>query len=365
MIVKQNAKSGNSTFLRNDFIQDHRLSAKARALCAYLNSLPPNWRINTALVAKNQGYSTRTLFRLFAELKKYDYLQIKRLQDDKGRFKNDTIYNLNLEQSQEFAQLENEDKELMLELLKEDLKEQESPNNQALNQTAKIPSCQECQDLKKKEFTKKEKNNECEFFEKLDEKNLPKESKEAKKARLEARKNELSKSVKSFLLLSLGLKNFAFMPLKNEQEQALKGVRVQKESFEIPNNLNEEEKELFKDFLAFRKERGKLSYSQAVFLAKKVFKAKQKGLNVKAMLERSLNAGWLGLFEPKQSKGYVPKFFNPHDENRFIVKELYAQKEGQDFDLLDFLDDEKSIKSTKIKGRSIGLKGGLLYFLAS
>lgn len=71
-------KNKNYTVINNKFLEDKRLSWKAKGLLAYLLSRPDDWKIymeSLGTISKDKYTSTRNAFR---ELKKYGYATEKK-----------------------------------------------------------------------------------------------------------------------------------------------------------------------------------------------------------------------------------------------------------------------------------------------
>lgn len=78
-------KDRNYTVLDNTFIQDTRLSWKAKGLMTYLLSLPDDWCVNFSEVLRHASDGRGSLRGAIKELKEHGYLVSKRLFDDKSK----------------------------------------------------------------------------------------------------------------------------------------------------------------------------------------------------------------------------------------------------------------------------------------
>ena len=68
-------------------LQDNKLSWAARGLLAYLLSLPLDWKISKKHLLKQSSVGKHGLQSIIQELEKFKYLKHRRVQDEKGRFK--------------------------------------------------------------------------------------------------------------------------------------------------------------------------------------------------------------------------------------------------------------------------------------
>lgn len=79
-------KETNYTVLDNTFIQDTRLSWKAKGVMTYLLSLPDDWVIHLSEIERHATDGKDSLRSAINELKKYGYILTEQKKDVSGRF---------------------------------------------------------------------------------------------------------------------------------------------------------------------------------------------------------------------------------------------------------------------------------------
>ena len=79
-------KETNYTVLDNTFIQDTRLSWKAKGVMTYLLSLPDDWVIHLSEIERHATDGKDSLRSAINELKKYGYILTEQKKDASGRF---------------------------------------------------------------------------------------------------------------------------------------------------------------------------------------------------------------------------------------------------------------------------------------
>lgn len=84
------APKENYTIVPNQIIQSQDLSDGAKILALYLLSLPKDWNICWAKVAKILKKSLSTIKKYKTELVAFEILKIEQLKDEKGKFLNKT-----------------------------------------------------------------------------------------------------------------------------------------------------------------------------------------------------------------------------------------------------------------------------------
>lgn len=81
----------NWTVIRNEIIDDHRLSFKATAVLIYILSKPDNWRTSTRHLSTVKKEGIDAVRTAMTELESAGYVQRRRYQDEAGKWCFDTL----------------------------------------------------------------------------------------------------------------------------------------------------------------------------------------------------------------------------------------------------------------------------------
>lgn len=81
----------NWTQIRNEIIQDPRLTFKATAVLIFVLSKPDNWRTSTRHLASVKKEGIDAIRTAMTELESCGYIKRRRYQDETGRWQYDTL----------------------------------------------------------------------------------------------------------------------------------------------------------------------------------------------------------------------------------------------------------------------------------
>jgi hypothetical protein len=81
----------NWTQIRNEIIEDSRLTFKATAVLIYVLSKPDNWRTSTRHLATVKKEGIDAIRTAMSELECAGYIKRRRYQDDQGKWQYDTL----------------------------------------------------------------------------------------------------------------------------------------------------------------------------------------------------------------------------------------------------------------------------------
>lgn len=243
MIIYSNPQN-NFTKISNAFIQDSNISAEAKMVGILLMSYPNDWKVNIAHLSNILGKGVATIRKALKELVHIGKLTIsKQERDAQGRFtKDEKVYKFVGEvECENLAELSIQE---FLEL-KEKI-EQGTENAESLSRDNFTDSGV---------FDTHTKNN-----------NIYKE------------KIYIVRDSKKHILL-----NSLF--------------KIPKQSLSLDfSSLNEDEKRAYEEFIRYREETRKLTQTTKKSILEKLKKLKEQGENIIAVVERSIENGWSGLF---------------------------------------------------------------------
>ncbi len=243
MIIYSNPQN-NFTKISNAFIQDSNISAEAKMVGILLMSYPNDWIVNIAHLSNILGKGVATIRKALKELVHIGKLTIsKQERDAQGRFtKDEKVYKFVGEvECENLAELSIQE---FLEL-KEKI-EQGTENAESLSRDNFTDSGV---------FDTHTKNN-----------NIYKE------------KIYIVRDSKKHILL-----NSLF--------------KIPKQSLSLDfSSLNEDEKRAYEEFIRYREETRKLTQTTKKSILEKLKKLKEQGENIIAVVERSIENGWSGLF---------------------------------------------------------------------
>ncbi|WP_300692341.1 MULTISPECIES: helix-turn-helix domain-containing protein [Helicobacter] len=244
MIIHSNPQN-NFTKISNAFIQDSNISAEAKMVGILLMSYPSDWIVNVAHLSKTLGKGVATIRKALKELIQTGKLTISEQErDEKGRFtKDEKIYEFVGEVACEnLAELSTKE---FLELKNRNI-EQSTENKESLPRDDFTDSG---------DFDTHIKNNI-----------------------LNKEKIYIVRDSKKHILL-----NSLF--------------KIPKQSLSLDfSSLNADDKKAYEEFIRYREETRKLSISTKKSILEKLKKLKGQGENIIAVVERSIENGWSGLF---------------------------------------------------------------------
>lgn len=267
--------TSNFTIVPNKILKNKELSANARFIAVYILSLPKSWNLNLEHLSKELDMSERTLQKGIRELIAANVLEKMQLRDSSGQFSQNTIYSFG-----DFSQIESDKKEEVLDFEELSLEELE----QIIELESKQENEQSLQAPILADTHRSEKNPHTDIFHPYKELNNNK-----------INKNNIFvlRSANQIKLLNLC---FARTPKKSLKQ--------------LPQGFNELELRAFERFIAYRKERGKLTKSTLDSIVRKFESFKKQGIDICGAVEESINKGWVGIFAPRVRKPY-PAQSNP------------------------------------------------------
>ncbi|KAA6234371.1 hypothetical protein FMM56_01040 [Campylobacter sp. LR264d] len=307
MIFKEKYED-NFSIIPNEIIKNNELSAMARMVAIYLLSLPKNWKVKLNYIAKELNISYNTCNKYIKELVANEILEKIQLKDNEGKFVDEFIYSIKINNQKDLKNIIQDElekiefKELKKYSEENELNKDESPENNNPSRLTKLPLTDNLS-TNNKENLKKEKLYALRGFDKILLFNL---------------NSILTKKPKT---------------IKNE-ELEIKG-------------LNDNELKAYNAFIAYRKERGKLTKSTIKAINDKIFKLKIGGYDLEKIINKSIERGYLGLFEDKALfKGVKQNNKSPLALHKEILKEIY--KINPDFSIKD-----RNNINFKINGKSV------------
>lgn len=244
MIIHSNPQN-NFTKISNAFIQDSNISAEAKMVGILLMSYPSDWIVNIAHLSKTLGKGVATIRKALKELIQTGKLTISEQErDEKGRFaKDERIYEFVGEvECENLAELSAKE---FLELRNRNI-EQSTENSESLPHNDFTDSG---------DFDTHTKNNI-----------------------LNKEKIYIVRDSKKHILL-----NSLF--------------KIPKQSLSLDfSSFDEGERKAYEEFIRYREESRKLTISTKKSILEKLKKLKEQGENIIAVVERSIENGWSGLF---------------------------------------------------------------------
>lgn len=90
-IIRAERPQNKFAIIRNEVLQDERLSFRARGLLANILSRPDNWRCSAWDLATEGREGRRAILTALTELETYGYLKRLKSQDEKGHWKTESF----------------------------------------------------------------------------------------------------------------------------------------------------------------------------------------------------------------------------------------------------------------------------------
>lgn len=244
MIIHSNPQN-NFTKISNAFIQDSNISAEAKMVGILLMSYPSDWIVNIAHLSKTLGKGVATIRKALKELIQTGKLTISEQErDEKGRFtKDEKIYEF-------VGEVECEN---LAELSAKEFLELKNRNIEQSTENA--------------EFLPRDDSTDSGAFDTHTKNNI-----------LNKEKIYIVRDSKKHILL-----NSLF--------------KIPKQSLNLDfSSFDEGERKAYEEFIRYREETRKLTISTKKSILEKLKKLKEQGENIVAVVERSIENGWSGLF---------------------------------------------------------------------
>ena len=99
-IIRAERPNARFAIIRNEVLQDERLSFRARGVLASILSRPDNWRCSAWDLATEGREGRRAILTALTELEDYGYLQRVKKQDESGKWSTCTyVYDMPVDKS--------------------------------------------------------------------------------------------------------------------------------------------------------------------------------------------------------------------------------------------------------------------------
>lgn len=250
-MIEKNIPKQNFVILDNNVLKDNSLSIGARMFYALLQSFPKQWQVNLKHIAEILNVSEASVRKYRNELVSAGVLKYHQEVDDKGRFNGKMIYtflHINIEQEDRAS---------------------ESPKAIEFSPIAKKPANGES-------YT----HNNIEYINNI---------------------NSKEPNQKLLFLVLTSLKNF---------EDKSKSPPKYRQS--LPQEcFTEQERQSFKAFIAYRKERGFLAKSTIDSIIRDFETLKKANADIQACVDLCINRSWSGLLKANEALKRYATFKKP------------------------------------------------------
>lgn len=327
MIVKPTTKD-NFTIIPNNYIREKGLSLQAIGLCTYILSLPKQWKVNIDFLCKELNVSKNTVYKYLKELIQSGVLVKTQVKDESGKYDQEGIYLF-------------QDADLQCENYTQKNYTETTEPFPKICETEKVA----------KEAENVAYNGISTVSQNLNSINIDNINKN-KKEKYIKRKNP---HTQHFILESFWQKKLLALCFQNKQKEILLDT----------SSLSALETQAFDDFIAYRKERGKVPLSTQKAILQKILKFKNEGaseLDIQATIKQSIERGYTGLFFTKASQGMRPthttNFHNQNAQSGEIVKNIC-----EEYPWFDFVDITGFLSKHTIKGKKVQYQNGVFSYV--
>lgn len=360
MIVKAHCTE-SFTIVPNSILRERNLSLQAMGLCAYILSLPKQWRINIESLATSLDISKNTAYKYLKELIEAGVLKKARVKDEGGRFTQEAIYligqaeDLDLGHKSSHAPV---DYPCALNMSAESTQKSAGvlPTSQAQDNIHPSPTLtKEASALTKnkdlstyqnlvsgKPLENRANTLKCGTLSTYQNLNaINKDSKDKKRESKSARKNQF------YILQSLEQKRLFSLCFAKEPKAKTLDLSA----------LSPAEQEAFTRFIHYRKQKHRLTLATQAAILERFLKAKRAGASAQDManaVEKSIVQGWQGIFIKSQSKqvqGIRQGVKAQNDEILTLLLEQYPS--------VDFSNIESFLQAHSIAGKKAKYENGL------
>lgn len=271
-MIQKDQQINNFTILSSDILRDESLSMGARMFYALAQSFSDEWNINIKHFAKLLNVSEASVRKYRNELVSAGLLQYSQIRDEKGKLTQESVYTFNkleIIQSQCVGSIDSQEQEAQNSISVESYP---FKHLSAYGDSADISN-----------------NNKSSNI----------------------NSNKSPKPIALFLTISQSFKSFKDTKLSPKSTKF-------KESLPL-ESYTEQELQAYKDFIAYRKEKGFLAKSTINSIIKDFEKLKMQNADIVLCVETCINRGWSGLlkayeallryesFKKPQAKNYVGK----------------------------------------------------------
>lgn len=308
MIIKQQYTQ-NFTIVPNSILRNSNLSLQAIGLCAYILSLPKEWKINIQQICLSLDISKNTAYKYLKELIQTGILKKARLKDEEGRFTNEAIY---------FIQNNGENE---LEKTQE-------------NTTKPLPKI--CEMVSVDKTSQKALKSDIPTTSQ----NLNAINKDSKDKKRESKNKPKSHF---YILQSLDQKRLFSLCFAREPKNTQLDT----------SSLNLQEKVAFERFIAYRKQKHRLTPATQQAILERFLKAKALGISsqeIEKAVEKSIMQGWQGIFF-KQNKAFLKANTNksPQAISDEILRAILSEYPHFDFSNVGAFLDTHLLQGRKVK----------------
>lgn len=308
MIIKQQCTQ-NFTIVPNSILRNSNLSLQAIGLCAYILSLPKEWKINIEQICLSLDISKNTAYKYLKELIQTGILKKARLKDEEGRFTNEAIY---------FIQNNGENE---LEKTQE-------------NTTKPLPKI--CEMVSVDKTSQKALKSDIPTTSQ----NLNAINKDSKDKKRESKNKPKSHF---YILQSLDQKRLFSLCFARESKNTQLDT----------SSLNLQEKVAFERFIAYRKQKHRLTPATQQAILERFLKAKALGISsqeIEKAVEKSIMQGWQGIFF-KQNKAFLKANTNksPQAISDEILRAILSEYPHFDFSNVGAFLDTHLLQGRKVK----------------
>lgn len=306
MIIKQQCTQ-NFTIVPNSILRNSNLSLQAIGLCAYILSLPKEWKINIEQICLNLDISKNTAYKYLKELIQAGILKKARLKDEEGRFTNEAIY---------FIQNNGEN-------------ELEKPQE---NTTKPLPKI--CEMVSVDKTSQKALKSDIPTTSQ----NLNAINKDSKDKKRESKNKPKSHF---YILQSLDQKRLFSLCFAREPKNTQLDT----------SSLNLQEKVAFERFIAYRKQKHRLTLATQQAILERFLKAKALGITpqeIEKAVEKSIMQGWQGIFFKQDSKALKANK-SPQAISDEILRAILSEYPHFDFSNMGEFLSQNLIQGRKVK----------------
>lgn len=267
-MIQKNQQINNFTILSSDILRDESLSIGARMFYALAQSFSDEWNINIKHFAKLLNVSEASVRKFRNELVNAGLLQYSQIRDKKGKLTQESVYTFNkleIIQSQYVDSIDSQEQEAQNSISVESYP---FKHLSAYGDSADISN-----------------NNKSSNI----------------------NSNKSPKPTTLFLIISQSFKFFKDTKLSPKSTKF-------KESLPL-ESYTEQEIQAYKDFIAYRKEKGFLAKSTINSIIKDFEKLKKQNADIVLCVETCINRGWSGLLKAHEALLRYESFKKPQAKN--------------------------------------------------
>lgn len=267
-MIQKDQQINNFTILSSDILRDESLSMGARMFYALAQSFSDEWNINIKHFAKLLNVSEASVRKYRNELVSAGLLQYSQIRDEKGKLTQESVYTFNkleIIQSQCVDSIDSQEQEAQNSISVESYP---FKHLSAYGDSADISN-----------------NNKSSNI----------------------NSNKVQKPTALFLTITQSFKSFKDTKLSPKSTKF-------KESLPL-ESYTKQEIQAYKDFIAYRKEKGFLAKSTINSIIKDFEKLKMQNADIVLCVETCINRGWSGLLKAHEALLRYESFKKPQAKN--------------------------------------------------